>query len=325
MPEVTAADLKCPSGIYNSSRGIYDVLVGKNIALPLTKAISNGDISTLRSLLADPHWTEVALRSEHYIMEEYHSSEGNQHERRVCGRYTSTLEIMLRTAITTGSGTAVTTVLDFGAQHEVKTSKLIWRETIKMAMGKGRESAFQALGHADPSVATFNIGHSAMPQYTLNMAISSLNYELVTVILQLIAKQDAEDPSHKPGGRFRPGTFFVAAMMGIRMTELMLEYEVPMTGALHGAAVRGNLDVIRLLVKRGADVNEPLSKEVAYSRKTACLPSWTPMHCAAARDEEEAVKLLESLGGSNDTLDCRGKTPRQVQQEDCIFSGRKKI
>lgn len=102
----------------------------------------------------------------------------------------------------------------------------------------------------------------------------------------------------------------------------MLQHGVPITGALHGAAARGDLDAIRLLLEHGADVNERLPIEVAHSRKTACSVGWTPMHCAAARGHPEAMKLLEDEGGLTDVLDSRGKTPLQVLHEDDPFHQR---
>jgi ankyrin repeat protein len=99
-----------------------------------------------------------------------------------------------------------------------------------------------------------------------------------------------------------------AAMVeGPRMTEMLLEHGMPITGsgALHTAAVFGQHDTMRLLIQHGANVEEGLLN----------WRNWTPMHAAASKGKVDAMKLLEKIGARSDLKDTDGKTPAQLLEE----------
>lgn len=172
MPEVTTADLKYWAGSNSASEGVIDVLVGEKTALPLIEASFKDDIPSLRSMLAESQWTDIALAFNPDIIEEDSPYGDEKHVRAVAKSGRPILAIMLCAAIQADSGAVVTKIVDFAAQHGVDMSYSIRRETINMAFHEGRASAFEALTFADPSVATFNIGHSSMPQSPLDHAIA---------------------------------------------------------------------------------------------------------------------------------------------------------
>ena len=69
---------------------------------------------------------------------------------------------------------------------------------------------------------------------------------------------------------------------------------------LHVAAVRGNIDEIRALIRDGADVNAP--GDLGNS----------PLHEAVGQGHVEAIKLLLASGGSRNAKNEFGQTPVDI-------------
>ncbi|KAK6428155.1 hypothetical protein LTR95_015703, partial [Oleoguttula sp. CCFEE 5521] len=65
--ERTLDDLKSLPSIYASTRGIWEVLLGDDLALPLTEVALAEDVTSLQELLADPKTIELALEKQHTI------------------------------------------------------------------------------------------------------------------------------------------------------------------------------------------------------------------------------------------------------------------
>jgi len=72
---------------------------------------------------------------------------------------------------------------------------------------------------------------------------------------------------------------------------------------LHYAAAKGQLDVIELLLKHGADVN-------ARDKN-----GYTPLHAAAYYDHADAAGLLIVRGADARVRNNEGKTPLDVARE----------
>ena len=70
--------------------------------------------------------------------------------------------------------------------------------------------------------------------------------------------------------------------------------------ALHHAAATGQVEMLRLLIDAGGDVN------------VRAQDGWTPLHCAAYWGHEEAAQLLLDQGAEVDLPDNNGRTPLQV-------------
>lgn len=101
------------------------------------------------------------------------------------------------------------------------------------------------------------------------------------------------------------------------MVELLLKYGVPVvgSGALHHAAEIGALDIMRLLIEHGANVNELHLAEMISPHVQLLYSSWMPMHFAAYGGRLDAMMLLESNGARSDVKDVDGKTPAQLFEE----------
>uniref|UniRef100_F7B5L0 Protein phosphatase 1 regulatory subunit 12B n=1 Tax=Ciona intestinalis TaxID=7719 RepID=F7B5L0_CIOIN len=85
-------------------------------------------------------------------------------------------------------------------------------------------------------------------------------------------------------------------------------YRHPKSGAtaLHVAAAKGYIDVIRLLLQSGMDVN------------LRDNDGWTPLHAASHWSQQEAAKLLSDRGANFLSRSNLGQTPCDVADEDML-------
>jgi ankyrin repeat protein len=72
---------------------------------------------------------------------------------------------------------------------------------------------------------------------------------------------------------------------------------------IHVAVKQGKLDIARVLLERGADVN------------TQTKAGWTPMHFAVNKSSIEMAELLRDFGGKSDTLNEWLKSPTDIARD----------
>jgi Ankyrin repeats (many copies) len=306
------ADLKPGPGIYQSSREVFDVLIGEDAALPLIEALSSGDNTTLRSMLSQPQWIKIALEEPHCIYSQDRPIDDENPVRTVMAMPLSNLVRAIIIAARDGHAAAVSTLLSFASQHGLKPMSVIMRWAVDRAINNGHAAVFEAMISADPKVVTFPLGHGNLP---LVQAVKRRKTEVVAVLLQHGANPIRTDKKVVSYGLSLLS--LAARAEGPRMTELLLQHgvSVPCSGALHTAANRGALDTMRLLMQHGADVNELLPADSLPQFQKSLYASWTPMHFAASGGQGDAMELLESNGARKDVKDVDGKTPEQLLEE----------
>lgn len=305
MAQLTTADLKeLPSG-YNSSRGFNDVLMGEDAARPIIDAVSSGDDTALQNLLSQPQWIKIMLEKPHTIYSESRPSKGPDDVREVSAMRWSNLERAVTAAATNGQAAAMSTLLAFAKQQGVETSEFIHRWPINKIIDGDHAAVYRALASADPNLINFPyLGHGTLPLYE---AVRRRRPEVAAVLIELGADPfNPVGPMKKIGGYHSSLLSHGAMCEGTRMTEVLLESGLPIaqSAALHAAATCGHLDTMRLLVERGADVNEVMPNGNWFS--------WTPMHFAARSSQVDAMKLLEQSGARSDLKDKKGRTPAQL-------------
>ncbi|KAK6422613.1 hypothetical protein LTR95_016658 [Oleoguttula sp. CCFEE 5521] len=290
MPILTLADLKPGPGVYPSPRKLWDVLVGDDLALPLTEASSDGDIVALEVLLSDPAWIKIATEEQHTIYDNFDKDASTGEARVLAMPYTNLQRVVLKTAIN-GHAEAVSMLLDFATQKcGLKPSDALTYWTVSQTVRAGQAAVLDVLIRADPEIVTQEMKYSGLP---LDEAVNRRKWGVVTVLLEHGAE-------------------------GTRMAELLLvqqHFAVGGSGALHSAAELGRLDVMSLLLQHGADVNEVLPEQGLIKVKDedrTLYASWPPMHFAAAKGEVEAMQLLRTAGAREEARDLEGRTAIEV-------------
>jgi hypothetical protein len=323
MAELTMADLKPGPGIYQSSREIFDVLIGEDAALPLIEALSSADNTTLRSMLSQPQWIKIALEKPHCIYYQDRPVDDNNHARTVSAMPLSTLERAIIIAARDGHAAAISTLLRFALQQGIKPMSVITRWAVDRAIRNGHAAVFEAMISVEPKVVTFPLDPADPP---LVQAVKWRKTEVVAVLLQhganpippeKVAIVDGHTVPYR-GGYQSSLLSRAARAEGPRMTELLLKHGVSVacSGALQYAANLGALDTMRLLMQHGADVNELLPEDaIPHHSRKVLYSSWTPMHFAASGGQVDAMKLLGSNGACSDVKDVNGKTPAQLLEE----------
>lgn len=245
------------------------------------------------------------LDKSHTIVSDYRPTEGPNDERQVMARPILNLERALRAAAGNGQAVVVSTLLAFAKEQGVDTSDIITSWIVNKTIISGHGDVFKALASADPTVINFRLGHGRLPFYE---AVRLRQPDVVAALLELGADPlHPVEPSKKLYGYHSSLLSHAAFSKGPRMTEMLLDHGVPIahTAALHTAARYGYLDTMRLLMDRGADVNEVMPN----------WANWTPMHFAASKGSVDAMKLLEQNGARSDLKDEDGKTPAQMLEE----------
>jgi ankyrin repeat protein len=164
------------------------------------------------------------------------------------------------------------------------------------------------------------------------------NRSLVRLLLDYGANPNQTDNEDDP-----PPALWWAAFRGdVGTAELLIDKGANVEGVgsrfpLMAASLNGHLEMVRLLIDRGAQVNSrnvhgtPLSHAAEANRievmrflmekgadvdgKDDRYYRWTPLMRAAAAGSVEAVKLLLEKGANPGFKDTRGDTPRSIAEE----------
>ncbi|KAH8593562.1 hypothetical protein B0O99DRAFT_688397 [Bisporella sp. PMI_857] len=236
------ADLKPGSAGYQSSRAVFDVLIGEDVARLLFEASSSGDNITQRSMLLQPQWTKIALEKPHCIYFQERPSHDKSHVRGVLAMKMSNLERAIIKAAENGHAAAVSVLLSFASQQGLEPSSVITRWAVDRTINNGHAAIFKVLAAADPTIVISPLlGHGTLP---LDQAVKRSQTEVVAVLLQLGADPIPSASSLKNVGSYRSSLLSLATKAeGTRMTELLLKHGVSVarSGALHLAAELGAL------------------------------------------------------------------------------------
>lgn len=282
------ADLKPNVDWYQTSRPLWDVLVGSDSALPLVEALR--DAIALTSLLEQPQWTDVAHERPHCIISEDRPSQNPSDVRQVMAMPLSNLERLITKAAFDGHAASISTLLRFAAQHGIEAASVINRSSMEKAIYDGNMAVVETLVTGQPEVANMPLPHGKQP---LDMAVQRGRTEIVTTLLK-----HGADPSSEAIGTSRSESHTSSLLSqsvrrgSVRLTETLLKHGVPIarSGALHHAAEDRSLEIMRCLIRHGADVEERLPTDTMLITPEL-QKTWTPMHFAAADGEYPCIRI----------------------------------
>jgi hypothetical protein len=299
MAELSAADLKvCPS-TYETSREIGDVLLGEDTARELIEASSSGNNTAVQSLLSQPQWIEKMFEEQHRIYGESYGSPGQK-----SARPQSNLEYASEIAAVNGHAVVVSTLLAFAKDHGVKVPDIFHKIILNRVIKNRQAAAVRAIASADPNITKMPVSHGGvLPLYE---AVRTGQTDMVAALLECGADPLRPLDESSRTGSMHPLMYRAVVAGRQRIMEMLLEHGTPIAGtsALHRAAsaTYNRLEMMRLLIQHGADVNENL-----YGS--------TPMHSAASKGYVDAMELLEQNGGRSDLENSDGKTAAQLLEE----------
>ncbi|KAG6037307.1 hypothetical protein E4U41_005208 [Claviceps citrina] len=144
----------------------------------------------------------------------------------------------------------------------------------------------------------------------LGVAITDQNVAMVDFLLGKGANANAVN--------WIPPRTFLARAAALPSTDIvvaLLEHgaRVQGSGALFAASEAGNLAAARVLLQRGADVNEVVTMELWGDARDVL---GTALHAAAAHGRADMARLLLEHGAGKDALDGDSNTPRTVAERE---------
>ena len=280
MSDPTANDLKTAPSAYQSSRSLWDALVGGDPARPLVEAVKAND-SLLQDLLRQPQSAGSLLEKPHVIYQETRPSNGQGDLRQVMAMPMLNIQRLVTSAVYAGQVGALRTLLTFTSEQQgVDFPDVINRFAIGQAIRNGDADVMEALVPAYPQLLSREVGRDGLP---LSYAVTRGKTDVVAVLLKNGAKPQTT------GGYTTSLLSLSTRSSEPRMAELLLRHgaEIANSGALHHAADHGRntgaLDIMRVLIQHGANVNELLPEaRIPRSLQPSLRATWTPMHFAAA-------------------------------------------
>lgn len=178
----------------------------------------------------------------------------------------------------------------------------VFRGVFLLALQNGDVETFQVILDAGGDI-NYNMGYSGTP------LISALRHNHTPLLGFLFSR--GVDPNIGCWGHWLPPlSVAVRYTWDMKWIKLLLEKgaRIRNTGALHVAAILGNLDRMQLLLEHGADVNEiPSISVYAYVKYHR---GGTPLHWAIAGGRIEAIKLLKHHRPDMSALDNEGCSVR---------------
>jgi ankyrin repeat protein len=112
---------------------------------------------------------------------------------------------------------------------------------------------------------------------------------------------------------YRPGRLLYIAcwQASCEIVECLLKHGaiIQNSRAMRSASENGRIDVLKVLLKYGGDVNEVAGK------KDINGPSGAPLHVAAAAGKEDVVRWLLAHGADITIKNCEGRTGKNILEE----------
>ncbi|KAK3714862.1 hypothetical protein LTR37_007597 [Vermiconidia calcicola] len=307
--------LKKEPALYPSDRDKDDVLVGSDVAAPLIHICAIGDSTSLRKMLARPQYRGIALTSSHRI---YSADISGAQQPRVLARPMLNLEFMMEIATRNDRPDIVRCLLDFASENGIRAKDIIDRTEVSGAVRSHDPSLFAVLAEAYPETVNWDLGHGVS---ALEQAVGTGQLSIVEFLLTHGVKMDSTGFS-----RTSAGSLFsrCAYRNDVHMAELLLKHGafISGSGALHVAAKSGSLDLMELLYRHGAKLDELLPPSCFEYRggTFACHPnqetelstSSTPLHFAAYGGSHAAMGWLQAHGVDIGMKDAKGLTAQQI-------------
>ncbi|KAF2450125.1 ankyrin [Karstenula rhodostoma CBS 690.94] len=226
------------------------------------------------------------------------------------------LERMLEAAVRGEQFDHIAALLELGRQYGIAVPYLVTARVVLAAINRPESTLdlFHALerAHSDVWAITLPMGGQVIDGAWISARL--FPQARLSLLRHLLAR--GIDPEQLVGRMVfaRHSLLFQMVFWGApcEMFECLLEHGVVIarSRAQHAAARRGRIDVLEVLLRHGANLDERFGK-------SALFPDGTALHAAAAAGTMSAVKWLVANGADTTLRNCDGATPGDLLPVDC--------
>jgi hypothetical protein len=228
-----------------------------------------------------------------------------------------TLQRMLKAASKSGEAEIVEFLLGFGQEHGIAVNGMLTRETVGAALKKDPVPVLRKFMKVDPDTISrpLSMGIQMLDSACCGGPNSEPPYRSSYLNLVEYLLENGQDRNMIISYRTdKPGylLFSAAWSASSEITERLLQHGAMISGsgAPRMAASKGRLDVLEILVKYGADLDE-------YFHETDVVgPGGTPLHMAVRHKQPEAVKWLLEHNADLKVRNEDGKTAGEMASAD---------
>ena len=207
----------------------------------------------------------------------------------------------------------VQALLKFGHVHNVHYDTFISRNNISAALIGKNDAILKEYIKAWLDVVNLDMGHGGHP---LMQTLLKENFHLSAYLLDHGAHANAVCGPDKGLGRY---IRLAAEKLPLQYTINLLSHgaQVAESGAIRTAAEKGRLDVLKLLIEHGGDVNERLQPDAGFFKQNLRFQkaSETPLFVGTANGHRDVVEWLLEQGANREINDLNGKTPGMLARE----------
>lgn len=312
MSSINRANVQAAiSEAFNTSVGTIGAITPEQESLFLHSC--DGNLAELQDLLKSPAMIKIATEQRDQ------STDFSVHAR-------TNLYLMLILAARAGHAATVEFVLSFAREHlhpSGSLDDLIDRFQVIAAIDSNNIDVFQKFVDVVPACVNQDLGMNGDP---LNQAVWRTTWELATpqqaVDLASFLLKNGADPNG-PGGNAGGGggcpfdCHLTGACHGapLELISLLIQHgaRVLQSGALQMAVTKERVDVLDLLLKNGADVNEKVpftldEGEVLDEETKRERCSESPLHIAVRSNTPKAALWLLENGADTSIRDAKGLT-----------------
>lgn len=224
------------------------------------------------------------------------------------------LERMLEAAVRGEQFDHISVLLEFGRQSGVPVRYLVTAGVVQAAIRRPERTLdlFHELERAHPDVWAVAL---PMGRQSIDLAWSTARLfpqARLSLLRHLLAR--GIDPEQLVGRFLRRNPLCQLLFWDApcEMFECLLEHGVAIARSRvqSAAARRGRIDVLEVLLRHGADLDE-------HFKQTSVSPDGTALHAAAAAENMSAIRWLVANGADANLQNCDGATPGDLLPIDC--------
>ncbi len=220
------------------------------------------------------------------------------------------IHFLLERAAGAGHANCISVLFTFAQDNDFSYQTLITRDLLLATIASRDLDTFKTILTVYPEAANLDLGHMCNP---LTQALLKDLFPHTQYLLE-----HGVDPNTRCAGYRAHGYYLrhAAKKLPLEYTSLLLKYGaiVSESGAMQMAVEKGRLDLLKLLVEHGGNVNERVDHNIGFfSFKTKKQEaSETLLHIAVKTGHVEVAKWLLEQGADAGLVDLQGRSADEL-------------